>query len=80
MVVSNEEWLPVPQHDDQHVQQGRGRLARLQVCDTSRAFDAGEQGFHQRGIAHEGALMKMPKRATLINAARPESVHEARDA
>ena len=49
-VVSNEEWLPVPQHDDQHVQQDRGRLTRLPVRDTSRAFDAGEQGFHQRRI------------------------------
>ena len=78
--VSNEEWLPVPQHDDQHVQQGRGRLARLQVRDTSRAFHVGEQGFHQRGIAYGDALMKMPKRATLINAPHPERVHEARDA
>ena len=77
--VSNEEWLPVPQHDDQHVQQDRGSVARLPVRDTSRAFDAREQGFHQRGIAHGDALKKMPKRTTLVNVARPERVHEARD-
>ena len=28
---------------------------------------------------NEGLLMTMPKDATLINAARPERVHEARD-
>ena len=40
-----------PQHDDQSVRPDRGRLARLPVRDTSCAFGAREQGFHQRGIA-----------------------------
>ena len=36
-----------------HVTDDRGRLARLLVRDTSSAFDARDQGLHQRGIAHE---------------------------
>ena len=59
--------------------------ASCDSSDTSYAFDARDQGVHQRkafdardqGFHRQG---KMPKSTTLINAARPDRVHEARDA
>ena len=45
--------MVVPQHNDQCVRPDRDRLARLPARDTSCAFDARDQGVHQRGIAHE---------------------------
>ena len=76
----------VLQNDDQSVQQDRGRLARLPVRDTSRAFKAREQGLRQRSVPltpetkvsiDKEQLMKMPEKATLINMACLEEVLEA---
>ena len=50
------------------------------VRDNSCAFDARDQGVGQRRTVHEDASMRMPKSAKLVNAARPDRVHEARDA
>ena len=106
--VSDEDGLPVPQHDDQSVQQAREGslhrrgLPRQPARDSSRVFDAGNRGLRQRNVPLTPEIndsinavcltpetkdsidkeprMKMPKSITLINAARPERVHEARDA
>ena len=59
----------------------RPLLESAPARDASCAFDARDQGFHQRSVPltpetkdsiNKDVLMKMPKSTTLINAARPE--------